>query len=48
MGTPYRYYVGNENDSKLLYQYPGRFNWLGPTKASLSIKYLFTKKIKKH
>ena len=42
MGTEYRYYEADEADAHLLYKYTGRFNWLGPTKAGVSIKYLFT------
>ena len=43
MGTHYRYYVGDASDEHLIYQYNGRYTWFGPTKAELSIKYLFTK-----
>lgn len=44
MGTKYRYYQGNEDDSKLIYKYDGRFTWLGPTKLGLCVKYVFTRK----
>lgn len=44
MSTPYRYYEGNATDSKLLYKYDGHFSWWGPTKAAVSIKYIFTTK----
>lgn len=42
MGTHYRYYKGNADDSKLIYQYNGRFTWLGPTKAGVSFKYIIS------
>lgn len=44
MGTHYRYYEGNADDSRLLWQYNGRYIWYGPTKAGISIKYIFTAK----
>ena len=40
--THYRYYEGNSDDSKLLWQYNGRYSWFGPTKLGVSIKYIFT------
>lgn len=43
MGTHYRFYKGNASDTKLIYQYDGRFTWLGPTKLGVSIKYIFSK-----
>lgn len=42
--TGYRYYEGNSDDSKLLWQYDGRYTWLGPIKLGASIKYIFTSK----
>jgi len=44
MGTHYRYYEGNTDDSRLLYKYNGRYTWFGPTKAGISVKYIFTAK----
>ena len=41
MGTGYRYYRATEGDQHLIYQNTGRFTWLGPTKAGVSIQYLF-------
>ena len=43
MGTDYRYYEGTDDSAHLLYKHTGRFNWFGPTKAGLSIKYLFNR-----
>lgn len=42
--TYYRYYEGNSDDSKLLWQYSGRYTWFGPVKLGASIKYIFTTK----
>lgn len=47
MGTLYRKYTGNKGDTKLMYDYDGRFTWMGPTKVGLSIQYVVTKKVKK-
>lgn len=47
MGTEYRYYKADESDQHLLYQYTGRFNWWGPTKVGLSLKYLFKTKTRR-
>lgn len=44
MGTQYRYYQATEDDKHLLYNHTARFNWVGPTKLALSIKYVFHKK----
>lgn len=45
MGTHYRYYVGNDTDTRLMYKYSGRFNWIGPTKVGVSFQYIIhTKK----
>ena len=44
MATHYRYYEGNSDDSRLIYKYNGRYTWYGPTKAGISIKYIFTAK----
>lgn len=42
MGTHYRYYEADPTDQHLIYQYSGKLNWFGPTKAGVSIKYIFT------
>ncbi len=47
--TYYRYYEGNSDDSKLIWQYNGRYTWFGPVKLGASIKYIFaTKKTGRH
>ncbi len=45
MGSHYRYYEASADDAHLLYQYSGKLYWLGPTKAGVSIKYLFTRRM---
>ena len=47
MGTHYRYYEGTSDDVHLIYQHHGRLNWLGPVKAGVSIKYIFTHKVRR-
>ena len=47
MGTHYRYYVGNDTDTRLMYKYSGRFNWVGPTKLGVSFQYIIHTKKKK-
>lgn len=47
MGTKYRYYQGTSDDVHLIYQHDGKLNWFGPTKAGLSIKYIFTRKARR-
>lgn len=47
MGTHYRYYEGSADDQHLLYQYNGKLQWFGPTKAGVSIKYIFTHDVKR-
>ena len=46
MGTGYRYYEGTDDSAHLLYKYTGRFNWLGPTKAGVALKYVFCQRQK--
>ena len=41
MGTHYRYYQGSSNDEHLIYNHHGKMTWYGPTKAGISIKYIF-------
>lgn len=43
MGTEYRYYEGTDDSAHLLYKHTGRYNWFGPVKAAISIKYLFNR-----
>ena len=47
MGTEYRYYEGTDDSAHLLYKHTGRYNWFGPVKANLSIKYLFHRNVKR-
>lgn len=49
MGTHYRYYMGNEGDTKLIYQHSGRipYYW-GPTKLAFSFKYVFTREVRRN
>ena len=41
MGTHYRKYKGDDTDRHLIYQGSEKLYWFGPTKAGISIKYLF-------
>ena len=41
MGTHYRQYQGTSDDTHLIYQNHGKMTWFGPTKAGVSIKYIF-------
>ena len=47
MGTHYRYYEGTSDDVHLIYQHHGRLQWFGPVKAGASIKYIFTRKVRR-
>ena len=40
MATHYRYYEANANDTRLIYKYPGRYTWFGPTKIGVSIEVI--------
>lgn len=40
MATHYRYYEANMNDTRLIYKYPGRYTWFGPTKVGVSIEVI--------
>lgn len=40
MGTHYRYYEANQGDTRLIYKYPGRYTWFGPTKLGVSIEVI--------
>lgn len=44
MGTHYRYYEGNGTDTRLMYKYNGRFNWVGPTKLGVAFQYVISTK----
>nr|MCR5518843.1 DUF3575 domain-containing protein [Bacteroidales bacterium] len=41
MQTKYRYYEGNNDNSKLIYKYSGHYSWMGPTNVRASLTYLF-------
>ncbi len=43
MGTHFRYYEGDSTDTHLIYQHHGKLMWFGPTKAGVSLKYIFNK-----
>ena len=45
--SQYRYYEGTSDDVHLIYQHDGKLNWFGPVKAGVSIKYLFTHKVRR-
>ena len=47
LGTHYRHYQGTTDDVHLIYQNDGKLNWFGPTKAGVSIKYIFTYKVRR-
>lgn len=44
--TNYQRYHVVENGKKLVYQYDGKYRWFGPTKAKISLVWLFGNKIK--
>lgn len=46
MYSQYRFYTGSADDKHLLYDHSGILNWYGPTKAGVSIQYLFYTKPK--
>ncbi len=37
LNTEYRYYEGMQNNEYLVWQYDGRYTWIGPTKAKVSL-----------
>ncbi len=37
LNTAYRYYEGMQNNEYLVWQYDGRYTWIGPTKAKVSL-----------
>ncbi len=42
--TNYRYYEGREDNRYLVWQSDGRYSWLGPTKAKVSLVWLISNK----
>ena len=44
MGTHFRYYKADSRDVHLIYQSHGKMQWFGPTKAGISVKYIFNRK----
>ena len=45
--TEYRRYKGEENNDLLVWQYDGRYTWIGPTKAKVSLVWVLRKSAKK-
>ena len=43
LNTKYRYYEGKENNKYLVWQHNGRYMWLGPTEAKISLVWMFHK-----
>ena len=41
LGSHFRAYEGSTDDKHLLYQESGKLTWFGPTKAGVSVKYIF-------
>ena len=44
MGSHFRAYQGSSDDKHLLYDKSGKLTWFGPTKAGVSVKYIFGQK----
>lgn len=46
--SQYRYYEGRSNNQRLVFQYNGKFNYVGPTDAKITLRYLIyrDKKVK--
>ena len=44
--TEYRYYEGVEQNEFLVWQYDGRYSWLGPTRAKVSLVWMLNAKQK--
>ncbi len=40
MRTDYRHYIGEEENRFLVWQYDGRYTWIGPTKAKVSLVWV--------
>ena len=45
--TKFRYYKGDSSDVHLLYQNHGKLFYFGPVELGITLKYLFTRKVKK-
>lgn len=45
--TSYEYYHTRDNYQTLLWQNNGRYTWLGPTKAKISLVWMLTRKVKR-
>lgn len=45
--TKYRHYKGEENNEILVWQNNGRYTWIGPTKAKISLVWMFYRKTRK-
>ncbi|MFR9524002.1 MAG: DUF3575 domain-containing protein [Rikenellaceae bacterium] len=45
--TDYRYYEGRQNNEYLVWQHDGRYTWLGPTKAKVSLVWMLHRNKKK-
>ena len=46
MRSKYEYYIAENNYHDLIWQNDGIFNWIGPTKAKVSLVWLFNKKVR--
>lgn len=40
LSTDYRYYEGKQDNEFLVWQYDGKYSWLGPTKAKISLVWM--------
>ncbi len=40
LNTEYRYYEGMQNNEYLVWQHDGRYTWIGPTKAKVSLVWM--------
>ena len=46
MKTNYRYYEGMEDNKFLVWQYDGKYSWIGPTKIDVSLVWMISRKVK--
>ncbi len=44
LNTDYRYYEGRQNNEYLVWQHDGRYRWIGPTKAKVSLVWMLHRK----
>ncbi len=44
LSTEYRYYEGMDNNEFLVWQHDGKYTWIGPTKAKVSLVWMLGKK----